>query len=301
MALEINTQYTKFVQFAEAEMHKGNEEAIARDGGGPLDGRTITASDTDSVLGTFKWYRSPDDKRANNQARELFRQAIINIFGGSEANIPQNVKDAMELHNFNNEGHPLTARRMTGYLKELLSHPENFNDGFFSVFRLDLERDSVHFINGKKVRGKTLEARTVPFRNAIKDPEKLKAVSAVINQQLWADYTLLCCRMPLHPSKAGLQPDPVNTIPGIEKFVSRDVMETGMQTLGTGQMVFKINVSPDESIATVTSTSDYPINGDFAMPEGSTLGKCKVSQELVIDFTGAEPVIRDYKVGQALE
>ena len=52
---------------------------------------------------------------------------------------------------------------------------------------------------------------------------------------------------------------------------------------------------------TVTSTSDYPINGDFAMPEGSTLGKCKVSQELVIDFTGAEPVIRDYKVGQALE
>ena len=84
MTLTINPQYTKFVQFAEAEMHKGNEEAIARDGGGPLDGRTITASDTDSVLGTFKWYRSPDDKRANNQARELFRQAIINMFTGAE-------------------------------------------------------------------------------------------------------------------------------------------------------------------------------------------------------------------------
>ncbi len=31
------------------------------------------------------------------------------------------------------------------------------------------------------------------------------------------------------------------------------------------------------------------------------IGKCKVSQSLVIDFTGAEPAIRDYKVGQALE
>jgi hypothetical protein len=193
------------------------------------------------------------------------------------------------------------GRRMNGYLKELLSHPDNFNDGFFTVFRLDLERDSVHFINGKKVRGNTLQEKLVPFRNAFKDPEKLKAVSAVINQQLWGDYTLLCCRMPLHPIKAGMQPDPVNNIPGIEKFVSRDVMETGMQTLGTGQMVFRINVSPDENIVTVTSTSDYPINGDFAMGGGATIGKCKVSQSLVIDFTGAEPEIRDYKVGQALE
>lgn len=31
------------------------------------------------------------------------------------------------------------------------------------------------------------------------------------------------------------------------------------------------------------------------------IDKCKVSQSLVIDFTGAEPAIRDYKVGQALE
>ena len=30
----------------------------------------------------------------------------------AEAEIPQAVKDAMELHNFNNEGHPLTARRI---------------------------------------------------------------------------------------------------------------------------------------------------------------------------------------------
>ncbi|MBR4653804.1 MAG: hypothetical protein IKO72_10645 [Kiritimatiellae bacterium] len=52
---------------------------------------------------------------------------------------------------------------------------------------------------------------------------------------------------------------------------------------------------------TVTSTSDYPINGDFAMGGGAMIDKCKVSQSLVIDFTGAEPAIRDYKVGQALE
>ena len=40
MALEINAQYAEFVQFAEANIRQGNEEAIARDGGeaagGPL-------------------------------------------------------------------------------------------------------------------------------------------------------------------------------------------------------------------------------------------------------------------------
>ncbi len=33
MALNINAQYTKFVQFAEQQMQTGKETAIARDGG----------------------------------------------------------------------------------------------------------------------------------------------------------------------------------------------------------------------------------------------------------------------------
>ena len=191
-------------------------------------------------------------------------------------------------------------RRMNGYIKELLTKPANFTDGLFTVFLMDLGRDSKFVVNGRTVRGKTLEAKLAPFRNAIKDPEKLKAVSVVINQQLWADYTSLACRMPLYPIKSGMEAEPVNNIPGIEKFVSRDAMQTGMQLMGTGLMEFEIDVSAGGSTVTVRSKSDYPINGDYAMPEGSKVGTCRVTQELVIDFTGAEPEIRGYKVGQAL-
>ena len=35
MALDVNAQYTRFVQFAEQQMDAGNEEAVARDGGAP--------------------------------------------------------------------------------------------------------------------------------------------------------------------------------------------------------------------------------------------------------------------------
>ena len=73
-----------------------------------------------------------------------------------------------------------------------------------------------------------------------------------------------------------------------------------MQLFGTGPMEFEIDVSPDESTVTIRSKSHFPINGDYAMPEGSTVGKCKATQEFVIDFTGAEPVIRDVTIGQAL-
>ena len=73
-----------------------------------------------------------------------------------------------------------------------------------------------------------------------------------------------------------------------------------MQLMGTGLMEFKIDVSAGGSTVTVRSKSDYPINGDYAMPEGSKVGTCRVTQELVIDFAGAKPEISGYKVGQAL-
>ena len=66
-------------------------------------------------------------------------------------------------------------------------------------------------------------------------------------------------------------------------------------------MVFEIEVSPDESTVTVHSWTPYPINGDFGMGPMATIGTCTDTQDFVIDFTGPEPVIRDYKAGQSIE
>ena len=119
MALEINgynKDFQSFVNFARIHDGLGEKSAIARIGtgvnvqAGALAGRTITASTTDSVRSFFKWFRSSDDKVANNAAREIFKNAIIDMFGG-ESKIPQTVKDAMKLADYDC-GKPLTARRI---------------------------------------------------------------------------------------------------------------------------------------------------------------------------------------------
>ena len=114
MALMISEQYRRFVDFAQSYIGQGNEDAIARDGvaaaGGQLAGRTITiAADNDYLK---QWFRPGRQQNANNIVRDLFMQTICDMFGGSMANVPQEVKDAMQLKNFDNGGHPLTARRI---------------------------------------------------------------------------------------------------------------------------------------------------------------------------------------------
>jgi hypothetical protein len=123
----------------------------------------------------------------------------------------------------------------------------------------------------------------------------------MINQQLFGDYTAsVSNRIPFAGWKAGMPDEPVDTIPEIGKFASRDVMKTGLPLLDTGPMEYAIDVSPDESAVTVHAKSVFPVHTDVTLPT-TTIGMCTVSQEFVIDFTGAEPVIRDFKIGQALE
>ena len=119
MAINVNgynDTFQSFVDFARIRDGMGKKTAIARltDGvnvaEGALAGRTITASDTDSVRGMFKWFRSADDKAANNEVRKIFKDAIIDMFGG-ESKIPEAVKKAMVLADYD-KGKPLTARRI---------------------------------------------------------------------------------------------------------------------------------------------------------------------------------------------
>ena len=117
MALDINgynATFKAFTDFATKNVEAGNSKAIARASAdvqtGPLTGRSITAATTDSVRGLFKWFRKPDDKAANDATRKIFRDAIIDMFGG-ESKIPASVKKAMIMGDYD-KGKPLTARRI---------------------------------------------------------------------------------------------------------------------------------------------------------------------------------------------
>lgn len=120
MPLEINAQFKQFVQFAQQQ---ADGEAVARTasepaGEGPLAGRAVTAA-RDDKYGAFK--RSVGNKDRNNETRDLFRQSVNAIFGGAE-NLPQSVKDAMRLGDYDNQGKPLTARNILTVQKAILQY-----------------------------------------------------------------------------------------------------------------------------------------------------------------------------------
>lgn len=85
-------------------------DTIARAGdidGGIRSGRKIKEAEGD---GLKKLFRADNLQRENNMARKLFRQSVVEIFGG-ESKIPKSVKDAMRLKDYD-QGKPLTVRRI---------------------------------------------------------------------------------------------------------------------------------------------------------------------------------------------
>lgn len=111
MPIEINAQFNRFVQFAQGQK---DDLAIARKGDviageGALAGRAITAAVGDKV-GAVR--RSAPDRDQNNATRALFRESVVDIFGGEDM-VPANVREAMEIgEDDDNRGKPLTARRI---------------------------------------------------------------------------------------------------------------------------------------------------------------------------------------------
>lgn len=108
----VNKQFAQFVEFA---TNAGKETAIAtksdviaEGAGSPLEAREITVKDNHDYVG--KIFRDGDVAAVNNEVRQLFKKAIIDMFGG-EGNIPDSVKDAMRIKDYG-LGKPLTARRI---------------------------------------------------------------------------------------------------------------------------------------------------------------------------------------------
>ena len=119
MSLDINgynETFKAFVDFAQAKAAENNKKAVARGRleDGALAGREVTASDTDGV---HKRGRTADDMAANDSTRDIFKSAIIDMFGG-EAKIPAAVKKAMLMCDYN-KGKPLTARRIIAVKKAI--------------------------------------------------------------------------------------------------------------------------------------------------------------------------------------
>ena len=50
--------------------------------------RSIVAASSDSVRGFFKWFRSTDDRKANDEVRSIFKKAVADMIGG-ESKIPE--------------------------------------------------------------------------------------------------------------------------------------------------------------------------------------------------------------------
>ena len=106
----VNTQFKQFYDFALERSHAGKDTAIAKIGGKAegttLGERTIVVKTGDHI-GKSRDQVSMD---INNNTRALFKQTIIDMFGG-EANIPKTVQKAM-LNKDYGQGKPLTARRI---------------------------------------------------------------------------------------------------------------------------------------------------------------------------------------------
>ena len=171
--MEINAQFQKFVDFARTAQEAGNAKSVARVGEGTAqEGRTVAASTTDKVA-AFR--RARTDKDANNVARNLFRQAVIDMFGG-ESKIPENVRSAMLLKDYGT-GKPLTARRILAVQTEVARAAALFDQAVAAT------KDAAGNVYSNKVREGDAETRATidklvetAVKAALKDKDALDIV-----------------------------------------------------------------------------------------------------------------------------
>ena len=114
MAINIDngfTTFNTFVRFAEHRSGAGLKDAAAK-ATLELDERRISSVTVGSASKTSSsWFsRTGNDKIANDRTREIFKAAIVKMFGG-ESKIPPDVLKAMQMEDYGH-GKPLTARRI---------------------------------------------------------------------------------------------------------------------------------------------------------------------------------------------
>lgn len=116
-----NRMFRTFVDFAQQKVNAGKEETIAtlQDHRSLGDRKmfALTRSQTDKV---HKWLRTDDECMVNDLTRAFFKEAVSDMFGG-ESKIPESVKKAMQLSDYDC-GKPLTARRIMAVKNAIDTH-----------------------------------------------------------------------------------------------------------------------------------------------------------------------------------
>ena len=121
-----SVHFQSFVDFAQQRFDAGDRKAvISASVTKPLDGRKILSIDQSKTDSVHKWTRDVDEWVVNDRTRDLFKQAVANLFGG-ESKIPESVKKAMLLADYN-QGKPLTARRILAVKEAIDPFIANFN------------------------------------------------------------------------------------------------------------------------------------------------------------------------------
>ena len=96
----------------EHEQGRAPEQLLGPNG----EARVISVKDGDTIrplLGA-RFGRSAENKALNNQIRNLFLETVLKVCGvQTKEQLPEPVKTAMKLKDYDNNGHPLTVRRIT--------------------------------------------------------------------------------------------------------------------------------------------------------------------------------------------
>jgi len=177
MALDINgynETFKAFVDFAQAKAAQNEKKAVARGTleNGELAGRQVTAADTDYV---HKRRRSENDKTANDRTRDMFKAAVIDMFGG-EARIPKAVRKAMLMDDYG-EGKPLTARRIIA-VKKAIDADGAMRERGVSQFRSPETRNAALALGYREPELAKL-ARAVNFYSQTRNCTETQALQAV--------------------------------------------------------------------------------------------------------------------------
>lgn len=111
MSVELNATFNQFVNWAQTKADE-NATVFAQNAIGQKGPALTVLEHAGDKIGVAGWWkRTALMKRENNTTRDIFRNAVIDMFGGL-SKIPQAVRKAMELDNFNGGGKPLSARRI---------------------------------------------------------------------------------------------------------------------------------------------------------------------------------------------
>ena len=113
---KLNTVFNYAQQLKTSRTASGGDSVVRLQDG---DAFTCNYSTADAPRGLFNpASRSQTQKDLNNETRAVFKQAVIDIFGTSINDVPENVRSAMKLSDYNC-GKPLTARRIIAVNKAI--------------------------------------------------------------------------------------------------------------------------------------------------------------------------------------